>query len=150
MPTAPVETLISELQDRVRDRVRRDLLEHGASPALEDQAVFAEVDRLLRAAMDRTHPAALLLPEIMGDPEGWRLETAARYQSHRSPVTAAIVVFVKRRVLMPLQRWLFEYSRDNFARQRRVNQVLFACVQELAIESARLRQELLRRDGGTR
>jgi hypothetical protein len=43
---------------------------------------------------------------------------------------------------MPVLRWLFEYSRDNFERQRRVNQVLFACVQELALETARLRREL--------
>jgi hypothetical protein len=35
-------------------------------------------------------------------------------------------------------------ARDNFERQRRVNQVLFAVVQELAIETARLRQELQR------
>jgi len=47
--------------------------------------------------------------------------------------------------LLPVMRWLFEYSRDNFERQRRVNQVLFACVQELAVETARLRQELQRR-----
>jgi len=41
-------------------------------------------------------------------------------------------------------RWLFEYSRDNFERQRRMNEVLSACVQELAIETARLRQEVHR------
>jgi hypothetical protein len=51
-------------------------------------------------------------------------------------------MLVKRRVLMPVLRWLFEYSRDNFERQQRVNRVLFACVQELAIENARLRQDL--------
>ena len=43
---------------------------------------------------------------------------------------------------VPALRWLFEYSRDNFERQRRVNTVLFACVQELAAENARLRREL--------
>jgi hypothetical protein len=56
------------------------------------------------------------------------------------------VQFVKQRLLMPVLRWLFEYSRDNFERQRRVNQVLFACVQELALETARLRRELEQRD----
>jgi hypothetical protein len=45
---------------------------------------------------------------------------------------------------MPILRWLFEYSRDNFERQRRMNDVLSACVQELAIETARLRQEVRR------
>jgi len=44
--------------------------------------------------------------------------------------------------VMPIVRWLFEYSRDNFERQRRVNQVLFACIQELAIENAALRQQI--------
>jgi hypothetical protein len=45
---------------------------------------------------------------------------------------------------MPPLRWLFEYSRDNFERQRRTNHVLFACVQELALETARLRREVRR------
>jgi hypothetical protein len=43
---------------------------------------------------------------------------------------------------MPVLRWFYEFSRDNFERQRRVNQVLFACVQELAIETTRLRNEV--------
>ena len=55
---------------------------------------------------------------------------------------ASLFIFVKQRVLMPMLRWLFEYSRDNFERQRRVNDVLFACVQELAIENARLRRDV--------
>ena len=67
-----------------------------------------------------------------------------RYQSHRRRGRRRVIVFVKRRVLMPVLRWLFEYSRDNFERQRRMNQVLFACVQELAVETARLRQEVRR------
>ena len=65
-----------------------------------------------------------------------------RYESHRSAGVASVFIFVKRRVMMPLLRWLFEYSRDNFERQQRVNHVLFACVQELAIENARLRRDL--------
>ena len=43
---------------------------------------------------------------------------------------------------MPALRWLFEYSHDNFVRQQRVNHVLFACVQELAIQNAELRRSL--------
>jgi hypothetical protein len=48
---------------------------------------------------------------------------------------------------MPVFRWLYEYSRDNFERQRRTNQVLFACVQELALETALLRREIRRLSG---
>lgn len=133
---------MAELQDRVRERVRADLLRHGASGALADPQIFAEVDRLLRDATSRSRPAALLLPELLGDPDTWRVDTAMRYHSHRSSGAGALIVFVKRRLLMPVFRWLFEYSRDNFERQRRVNHVLFACVQELAVENARLRQEV--------
>ena len=48
---------------------------------------------------------------------------------------------------MPVLRWFYEFSRDNFERQRRINQVLFACVQELAIEVAQQRRELRERAG---
>lgn len=132
---------MAELQERVRERVRADLVRHGASSALEDRAMFAEIDTLLRGAVDRSQPSALILPELLGDPSTWRLDTAIRYQSHRG-AAAGPIVFVKRRLLMPVLRWFYEFSRDNFERQRRVNQVLFACVQELAIETARLRREV--------
>jgi hypothetical protein len=140
-----VAAVMSELQGRVRERLRTELLRSGASPAFQDPRLFADVEALLHAATDVGETDALLLPELLGDPETWRLETALRYQSHRTSAAAAILIFVKRRVLMPVLRWLFEYSRDNFERQRRVNRVLFACVQELAVETARLRQELDRR-----
>jgi hypothetical protein len=102
------------------------------------------VDTLMHDAVSHSHPSSLLLPEVLGDPSSWRLDTAIRYRSHRGGATAAAILFVKQRVLMPMFRWLFEYGRDNFERQQRVNDVLFACVQELAIENARLRQDIER------
>jgi hypothetical protein len=143
--TVSVAAVMSDLQGRVRERLRTELLRNGASPAFEDPRLFAEVEALLHKSTDVGDTDALLLPELLGDPDTWRLETAIRYQSHRTPGTASVLIFFKRRVLMPVLRWLFEYSRDNFERQRRVNRVLFACVQELALETARLRQELDRR-----
>ena len=140
------ESVMAELQGRVRERVRAELVRHGASPALDDPALFADIDALLRHAIERSQPAALLLPELLGDPSSWRLETAIKYQSHRGAAGAPIV-FVKQRLLMPLLRWFYEFNRDNFERQRRINQVLFACVQELAIETTRLRRELHERAG---
>jgi hypothetical protein len=132
---------MAELQSRVRERLRQQLLRHGASSAFDDPALFAAVDTLLRNATDAAAPSALLLPELLGDPETWRLDTAMRYRSHREH-TGGLLIFIKQRLLMPVFRWLFEYSRDNFERQRRMNDVLSACVQELAIETARLRQEV--------
>jgi hypothetical protein len=140
--SASTEQVMAELQGRVRERVRVELVRHGASAALEDPALFADIDALLRAAIERSQPAALLLPELLGDPSTWRLDTAIKYQTHRGAAGAPII-FVKQRLLMPLLRWFYEFNRDNFERQRRINQVLFACVQELAIELAKQRRELL-------
>jgi hypothetical protein len=136
------DAVVSELRARVRERLRQRLRVEGASPAFDDPTLFAEVEALLQRATTVGGGDALLLPELLGDPETWRLQTSMRYESHRAARSAGPILFVKRRVIMPLVRWLFEYSRDNFERQRRVNDVLFACIQELAIENARLRHEL--------
>jgi len=133
---------MSELHARVRERLRQELLLSGASSAFQDPELFADVERLLQRALSSSDARALLLPELLGDPDTWRLQTAIHYQSHRSSVLASTIIFFKRRVVMPLFRWFFEYSHDNFERQRRVNQLLFACVQELAAETARLRKEV--------
>ena len=137
-----VDTVMTDLQGRVRERLRADLLRHGASPAFADPQLFADVERVLHAGVDCAASNALLLPELLGDTGTWRLETALRLDSHRASGAATVVTFVKRRLVLPLVRWLFEYNRDNFERQRRVNAVLFACVQELAIETAKLRREV--------
>ena len=139
---------MADVQGRVRERLRLHLVRHGAA-AFEDPALFAEVEQLLRASIEAGDSHALLVPELLGEPASWRLETAMKYGSHRAQTSAAVVQFAKRRLLMPILRWLFEYSRDNFERQRRVNQALFACVQELALETARLRRELGVRDTET-
>lgn len=139
------DAVMTELQARVRERLRQHLIAHGASPALADPAIFAEVERLLHTAVETSDSPALVLPEILGDPDTWRLRTAMRYETHRGGAGGRVRIFIKQRLLMPLLRWLFEYSHDNFERQRRVNRVLFACVQELAVETARLRQELQQR-----
>ncbi len=135
---------MDDVQQRVRDRLQEELRRHGASPSLADPDVFAAVDDLMRRSAAGARPGALLLPEVLGAPEAWRLDTAMRYRTHRQTLTGRLIIGVKRSVLMPVFRWLFEFSRDNFARQERVNQVLFACVQELAIENARLRADLQR------
>jgi hypothetical protein len=133
---------MTELHGRVRERLRAQVIASGGSSAFEDPALFADVEALLHTAASTFDSTKLILPELLGDPDTWRLNTAMRYQSHRTKGPASVLIFMKRRVLMPVLRWLFEYSRDNFERQRRTNLVLFACVQELAVETARLRREL--------
>jgi hypothetical protein len=135
-----VEPLMREIEDSVRDDLRRRLLARGGAPEYQDPDVFRSVDRLLRRATDRPDEHALL-PEFLGPESDWRLQTHLRFQSHRS-VAGPLVLFVKRRILLPLARWLYEYTVDNFQRQERVNRMLVACIEELAIENARLRRDL--------
>ena len=129
-----------EIEDSVRDALRRRLLARGGAPEYQDPEVFRSVDRLLRRAADRPDEQALL-PEFLGPETEWRLQTHLRFHSHRA-FTAPLVLFVKRRILLPLSRWLYEYTVENFERQERVNRMLVACIEELAIENARLRRDL--------
>ena len=129
-----------EIEDRVRDELRRRLLARGGAPEYQDPEVFRSVDRLLRRAADRPDEQALI-PEFLGPESDWRLQTHLRFTSHRR-LMGPLVLFVKRRMLLPLTRWLYEYSVGNFERQERVNRLLIACIEELAIENARLRRDL--------
>lgn len=131
-----------EIEDRVRDELRRRLLARGGAPEYQDPEVFRSVDRLLRRAADRPDEQALV-PEFLGPESDWRLQTHLRFTSHRH-VLGPLVLFAKRHMLLPLTRWLYEYSVDNFERQERVNRMLIACVEELAIENARLRRDVVR------
>jgi hypothetical protein len=140
--TIRVEPLMREIEDRVRDEFRRRVLARGGAPEFQDPDVFRAVDRLLRRAAERPEDHALI-PEFLGADADWRLQTHLRFASHR-PVLGPAVVFIKRRVLLPLTRWLYEYSVENFHRQERLNRMLVACVEELAIENARLRRDLSR------
>ena len=86
----------------------------------------------------------LLLPELLDGIHDWELKPQLSLSSHRR-VLGPLILLVKRRLLLPLSRWLLEYARENFRRQQQVNRILFACIEELAVENARLRSELEQR-----
>ena len=134
-----VEELMRQIEDEVRQARRARLLAPGGSSAYEDAEVFAIVERTIRRAVEERDPDVLLLPDLIGDEKDWRLDTRLQFTSHR-PVLGPLIVFFKRRVLFPLTRWLFEYTMENFRRQDKVNVLLFACVEELAIKNAELQR----------
>ena len=141
-PDEPVRVapLMAEIEREARSTIRRRLATHGM-PAYEDEQIFEHVRARLQHAADGRDLNVLLLPELLGDEVEWSLEPNLRLSSHR-PAAGGAILFVKRRVLLPLTRWLFEYAQDNFKRQEHLNRVLLACVEELAAENARLRQDL--------
>lgn len=136
-----VDRVMGELQDDVRERIRARLLSGGGNAAYADRTLFADVERLLREAAESRHPRSLLLGEILTGDDEWRLTPALNLSTHR-PRLGGVILFAKRRVLLPVVRWLYEYVAVNFRRQQRVNDVLFACVEALALENARLRREI--------
>ena len=135
----PVDRLMREIEDDVRHARRKRLLARGGAGDYRDAAIYAGVDALLRRAIEARDHEALLIPDYMSSEAEWQLALHLRYASHR-PLLGPVLIAFKRRVLLPLMRWLYEYSLENFRRQRRINAVLFACVEELAIENARLRR----------
>ena len=136
-----VKDLMREIEDDVRHIRRKRLLARGAAADYRDPAVYAGVDDVLRRAVEARDPEALLLPDLLSSEADWDLSLHLKYASHR-PAAGGLIIWTKRRVLLPLMRWLYEYSLENFRRQRRINTVLFACIEELAIENARLRRAL--------
>lgn len=139
MKVVRVEQLMNEVETAAR-RARHARLAPPGTPGYTDPETFAFVDELLRRAVERDEHT-ILLPELLDDYDDWRLQTALRFSSHR-PVVGPFLIFVKRRLLLPVMRWLFDYSRENFRRQQRVNRILAAAIEELAIEHARLRREI--------
>jgi hypothetical protein len=137
---------MSEIEAAVRDDLRRRLLARGGPADFDDAAIFERVSAVLARAVDRRDRDALLVPELLGDEDAWRPASELRITSHR-PVLGPLIIFVKRRLVLPLVRWLFEYTDDNFRRQEYVNRVVLACIEELAIENARLRAEIERSAG---
>jgi hypothetical protein len=133
-----VERVMREIEDDLRRERRARLVARGAPQEYRDAEIFATVESVLRRAVDSRDHDAALLPELLGDDVEWRQQTELRFSSHR-PVVGPAIVFLKRRLILPLTRWLYEYNLENFQRQERVNRVLFACVEELAIENAKLR-----------
>ncbi len=138
-----VERLMRAIEDEVRRERRTRLLARGGPPAYRDPDVYALVERAVRRAIDRSDAdrQLLMLPELLGDERTWRAQTHLRFSSHR-PGIGGLIVGIKQRVLLPVMRWLYEWANDNFRRQDRVNRVLFASIEELAIENAKLRAEL--------
>jgi len=139
---------MADLEASVRDALRRRLVAAGGPAAYRDAEIFASVNAVLARAVERRgDPQSagagppLLLPELLGDEEAWRPAGELRITSHR-PLVGPLIVFVKRRLVLPLVRWLFEYADENFRRQEYVDRIVMACLEELAIENARLRSDV--------
>jgi len=140
-----VDAVMDEIERDVRARLRRHLLKTGGAADYQDEEIFDAVHALLSRAVDDRNLNATLLPELADGDVNWRLQTHLSLSTHRAAAPGRFILFAKRRLLLPLTRWLFEYSQENFRRQDQLNRVLFSCIEELALDNARLRRDLQQR-----
>ena len=140
-----VDAVMGEIERDVRARLRRHLIKKGGAADYQDEEIFDTVHALLARAVDGRNLDATLLSELADGDVDWRLQTQLSLTTHRPAATGRLILFAKRKLLLPLTRWLFEYSQENFRRQDQLNRVLFACIEELALENARLRRDLAKR-----
>ncbi|HEX4348170.1 MAG TPA: hypothetical protein VHZ73_11400 [Vicinamibacterales bacterium] len=142
-PRVRVDELMRELGGEISSERRARIIARGGAAEYRDPELYARVEEVFRRVLDARDHDALLLPHLVDDEDDYTLQLRLKYASHRK-VVGSFLIFVKRAILLPINRWLYEYSLENFRRQQRVNRLLFACIEELAIENARLRQDLAR------
>lgn len=136
-----VDELMEDVRARVRAQLRAELARLDPGSALVDEELFNEAEAVFRRALERRR--LLMLPALLLNEEDWELSTSLRFSSHRR-ISGGLVLFAKRRILLPLTRWLYEYSRDNFERQVRINDTLMAAIETLVIEVVTMRREVAR------
>ena len=137
-----VDAVMGDIERDVRARLRRHLVKRGGAADYEDEAIFDAVHALLARAVDGRNLDATLLPELVDGDVDWRLQTHLNLTTHRPGVAGRCILFVKKALVLPVTRWLFEYSQENFRRQDHLNRVLFACIEELALDNAHLRRKI--------
>jgi len=143
-----VDAVMGDIERDVRDRLRRHLLKKGGAADYEEQEIFDAVHRLFARVVDSRDLDATLMSELADGDVDWRLQTHLNLTTHRHAATGRFILFAKKKLLLPLTRWLFEYSQENFRRQDRLNRIMFACIEELSIENARLRREIASASAG--
>ena len=140
-----VDAVMGEIERDVRARLRRHLIKRGGAADYHDEAIFDAVHAVLARAVDERNLDAALLPELIDGDVDWRLQTHLNLTTHRPGLAGRCILYVKKTFLLPMTRWLFEYSQDNFRRQDHLNRILFACIEELALENSKLRRDLQKR-----
>ena len=140
--SSPVSTeaVMEEIRGKIRDDLHARLIGHGARDDFAERAIFDEVDRVFAQALAHDDPRALLLATRLEEP--WRPLLSLEFPGHRNKLAAGAIRFAKSRLVLPVVRWLFEYSQENFRRQHHLNVVLMATVQTLAADHARLKARL--------
>lgn len=130
--TVSTEQLMRSIRSDLR---KRELPEVDIDPL---EAARARLEAALASTPGYLPPLAGLVEE-----RDWRLKPVLRFRSHR-PLLGRLLIFVKRRLVLPVVYWLYEYCSKNFRAQQRINDGLMILTDSLAKDNARLRREVER------
>lgn len=136
-----VDDVMDEVRTHVRARLRTELERADPASPLLTRELFDEAEAIYRKALARRR--LLMMPSLLLDDTEWELATNLRFTSHRA-LAGRFVLFAKRRLVLPLTRWLYEFSRDNFERQAHINDTLMATIETLVVEVLTLRRDVAR------
>src|SRR3954470_21138241 len=107
-----VERLMRELGGDISNERRARIVARGGASEYRDPALYARVEEVFRRVLDARDHNALLLPHLLDDEDAYTLQLRLRYASHRKFI-GPLLIFIKRAILLPLNRWLYEYSLEN-------------------------------------
>ena len=132
-PGLAIEPIMGRVRLRVLDRLGRDVE--------RDRGAYEQVKAAFQAAHEAFAPGTPFYPQILGREEDWEVPIPLAFESHRGWIGRIIVLF-KKRLLFPLNRWLYSYVWHNLRRQQELNLLLLSAVESLAVAHARLRQDM--------
>ncbi len=136
----PRETLSTEsIMSQVRLRVSQQI--GWEQPGAGTANAYDEVKRVFQASQETLRPLSPFYPQVLGSEDMWEVPTPLVFETHRG-VLGRVLIWVKRRVLFPLNRWLHGYVWHNLRRQQDLNLRLLAAVESLAVSHARLQEEV--------
>ena len=70
-----------------------------------DREAYEQVKDVFEAVHEALGPGPPYYPQALGPEEDWEVPTPLVWESHRGR-TGALLVWFKRRILFPLNRWL--------------------------------------------
>lgn len=128
-PTLLVEDVMREIRRRVGERLGKGMA--------SDEETLVAIEEVFQNALDARDGEKIHCLNYLGPEEEWTLNKPVVISSHRGAV-GKLLVLLKERLLVPMHRWLYEYSRQNFVRQHRLNLVTLSCVESLIAQNTGL------------
>jgi hypothetical protein len=129
--------------DEIMAFIQRKIDERRRGGVLYDDEIRAETAIWLSELLvDQAHGESSIQHylDTVGD---WRLLLHPNFSTHRGRI-GRLALWFKKRILYPPLRWIVEHGEANAWRQDRLNLMLLNLIEEMALETGRLKARLAR------